>query len=115
MRTRPLAAFFLALLLTTLLLHGCRNRDNAFVIVLSGNISSLDPILSQDVPASNERVRVLLFNSLVRKNEKFEYVNELASEMPKVSDDGLSVTFTLRDNIKFHDGRPLTSADAKYT
>lgn len=115
MRTRPLAAIFLALLLTTLLLHGCRNRDNAFVIVLSGNISSLDPILSQDVPASNERVRALLFNSLVRKNEKFEYVNELASEMPKVSDDGLSVTFTLRDNVKFHDGRSLTSADAKYT
>lgn len=115
MRARPLASILLALALMTLSFVGCRNRDKAFVIVLSGNISSLDPILSQDVPASNERVRVLMFNSLIRKNEKFEYVGELASDVPKVSDDGLTVTFTLRDNVKFQDGRPLTSADAKYT
>ncbi|HEY0323686.1 MAG TPA: ABC transporter substrate-binding protein [Pyrinomonadaceae bacterium] len=115
MRTRFFVSILLVLILTALLFAGCRNKGNAFVIVLSGNISSLDPILSQDVPASNERVRVLMFNSLVRKNEKFEYVNELASEMPKVSDDGLTVTFTLRDNVKFQDGRALTSADAKYT
>jgi peptide/nickel transport system substrate-binding protein len=115
MGARSFVSIALALVMAALLLNGCRNRGEAFVIVLSGNISSLDPILSQDVPASNERVRVLMFNSLVRKNEKLEYVNELAAEMPKVSDDGLSVTFILRDNVKFQDGRPLTAADAKYT
>jgi peptide/nickel transport system substrate-binding protein len=41
-------------------------------------------------------------------------VGELASNIMR-SDDGLAYTFTLRDGVKFHDGRLLTSADAKYT
>src|SRR5918998_572101 len=56
----------------------------------------------------------LLFNSLVKKNEKFDYVPDLATDI-KRADDGLSYTFTLHDNVTFHDGRPLTSADVKYT
>ena len=54
-----------------------------------------------------------MFNTLMRKDEHLDYVPELAT--PQVSPDGLSVTFTLHDNVKFHDGKPLTSADVKYT
>ena len=116
MRARSFIAVFLIFAFMALLFNGCRDRGTAFVIALSGSeISSLDPILAKDAPASNERVRVLMFNSLVRRNENLEYVGELASEPPKTSEDGLTVTFNLRDNVKFHDGRPLTSADAKYT
>lgn len=64
--------------------------------------------------AASERVRVLMFNSLVKKDEKFDYVGELASDV-KRSDDGMTFTFTLHDGVKFQDGRPLSSADAKYT
>jgi peptide/nickel transport system substrate-binding protein len=115
MRARAIIAILLVLTLMTLSFTGCRSRGKEFVIVLSDNISTLDPVGSPTVDAASERVRVLMFNSLVRKNERFEYVNELAAEPPKVSEDGLSVTFVLRDNVKFHDGRALTSADAKYT
>lgn len=115
MRARSLCSIFLTLALTLLLTAGCRNRGNTFVVVLSDNISTLDPVGSPTVDASSERVRVLMFNSLMKKNEKYEYVNELASEMPKTSEDGLTITFTLRDNVKFHDGRTLSSADVKYT
>ena len=38
----------------------------------------------------------------------------LATEW-KVSDDGLKVTFNLKKNVKFHSGKPMTSADVKYT
>ena len=72
------------------------------------------PIGSPSVDAASERVRTLMFNSLVKKDEKFDYVGELASDI-KRSDDNLTFTFTLRDGVKFHDGRPFTSADAKYT
>lgn len=92
----------------------CRKRTNTFVIVLSDKISTIDPIGSQTIDAASERVRVLMFNSLVRKNEKFEYVPELASDIQR-SEDGLSYTFTINDGVKFHDGRLMTSADAKYT
>src|ERR1051325_8651311 len=97
-----------------LVLAGCRRRSTSFVIALGDNIRTIDPIGSPSVDAASERVRVLMFNSLVRKNEKFDYVGELASDI-KRADDGLFFTFTLHDGVKFHDGRPLTSADAKYT
>ncbi|MGH9948148.1 MAG: ABC transporter substrate-binding protein, partial [Pyrinomonadaceae bacterium] len=58
--------------------------------------------------------RNLLFNSLVKKAENFDYVGELASEI-KTSDDGKAITFVLRDNVKFHNGQEFTSADVKYT
>src|SRR5439155_13624672 len=64
--------------------------------------------------AASERVRSLMFNSLVKKDEKFDYVPEVASKIDR-SEDGLTFTFTLRDGVTFHDGRPFTSADAKYT
>jgi peptide/nickel transport system substrate-binding protein len=93
----------------------CRRRANsAFVIALGDNIRTIDPIGSPSVDAASERVRTLLFNSLVRKDEKFDYVGELAADI-KRSDDGLTHTFTLRDGVKFHDGRAMTSADVKYT
>src|SRR5204863_4025675 len=84
------------------------------VIALSDNIKTIDPIGSPSVDAASERVRALMFNSLVKKNEKFDYVPELASSIDR-SEDGLTFSFTLRDGVTFHDGRPFTSADAKYT
>ena len=93
---------------------GCRKRSDAFVIALGDNIRTIDPIGSPSTDAASERVSTLIFNRLVKKNEQFDYVGELASDI-KRSDDGLTYTFTLRDGVKFHDGRPFSSADAKYT
>jgi peptide/nickel transport system substrate-binding protein len=93
---------------------GCRRGSDAFIIALGDNIRTIDPIGSPSVDAASERVRTLIFNSLVKKNEKFDYVGELASDI-KRSDDGLTYTFPLHDGVKFHDGRVLSSADVKYT
>ena len=46
-----------------------------------------------------------MFNSLVKKNEKFDYVPDLASDIQH-SDDYLTFTFTIRDGVSFHDGSP---------
>ena len=95
---------------------GCRRNHSGgpFVIALGDNIRTIDPIGSPSVDAASERVRTLMFNSLVKKDEKFDYVGELASEV-KRAPDNVTYTFVLRDGVKFHDGRPFTSADAKYT
>ena len=105
------AGFALAL---STLASSCRRQSNVFVIALSDNVKTIDPIGSPSVDAASERVRSLMFNSLVKKDEKFDYVPELASKIDR-SEDGLTFTFTLRDGVTFHDGRPFTSADAKYT
>jgi peptide/nickel transport system substrate-binding protein len=114
---RFLKCFSLSVLLLTAILlpSACkRSQSNVFVVALSDNIKTIDPIGSPSVDAASERVRTLMFNSLVKKDDKFDYVQELASNIQR-SDDGLSFTFTLRDGVTFHDGRPFTSADAKYT
>jgi len=105
----------LLLLVSTLLAPpACRRRSDTFVIALGDNIRTIDPIGSPSVDAASERVRTLIFNSLVKKNEKFDYTGELASDI-KRSDDGLIFTFTLHDGVKFHNGQTLSSADVKYT
>ena len=115
MRFNKLACLLLTFAMLALLPSGCRKRNNtSFVIALGDNIRTIDPIGSPSVDAASERVRALMFNSLVKKNEKFDYVGELASNVQQ-SPDGTVFTFTLHDGIKFHDGRALTSADAKYT
>ncbi|MEW2132103.1 ABC transporter substrate-binding protein [Streptomyces sp. NPDC005435] len=39
---------------------------------------------------------------------------DLATDMGKVSDDGKTYTFTLRDGATWEDGKPVTSKDVKY-
>src|SRR2546427_3669113 len=116
-RLRIFKCFSLSLLLLTAIIlpSACRrSQGNVFVIALSDNIKTIDPIGSPSVDAASERVRTLMFNSLVKKDEKFDYVPELAANIQR-SEDGLVFTFALRDGVTFHDGRPFTSADAKYT
>src|SRR6267378_2178341 len=115
MRFLKASALSMLLLIAIVLPSACRRtQSNVFVVALSDNIKTIDPIGSPSVDAASERVRTLMFNSLVKKDEKFDYVGELASDI-KRSDDNLTFTFTLHDGVKFHDGRTLTSADAKYT
>jgi peptide/nickel transport system substrate-binding protein len=115
MRVRKyLSVLLVALIVALTTATSCRKRSEAFVIALSDKISTIDPIGSQTIDAASERVRVLMFNSLVKKNEKFEYVPDLASDI-KRADDGLSYTFMLNDGVKFHDGKVMSSADVKYT
>src|SRR6266498_595319 len=114
MRAYRVGRLLLLALIMAITPAGCRRHSDTFVIALGDNIRTIDPIGSPSVDAASERVRTLMFNSLVKKNEKFDYVGELAANITK-SDDCLTYTFTLHDGVKFHDGRGLTSADAKYT
>ncbi len=93
----------------------CRKANTDFVTVaLPESFSTLDTLTTTASDSAAERVRNLMFNSLVEKDANFDYVGELASDI-KTSDDGLTITFTLRDGVKFHNGKDFTSADVKYT
>jgi peptide/nickel transport system substrate-binding protein len=104
--------FLLSFLLVS---TGCGTRDATNVtIALSEKFSGLDTLSNTGTDAAADRIRNLLFNSLVKKNENFAYVGELADSID-ISDDGLSITFRLKEGVKFHDGRTLKSSDVKYT
>ncbi len=55
------------------------------------------------------------YDGLISHNEKLEPVPALASELPTVSDDGLTVTAKLRDGVKFHDGSTFEAEDVVAT
>lgn len=112
MLRRAWSSFFI-LTLVILLAAGCRTRSDIFTIAMDTQFSSLNS-LTGTADANAERLRTLMFNMLVKKNENFEYVGELASDI-KDLDNGSTISFTLRDGVTFHDGKPLTSADVKYT
>ncbi len=93
----------------------CRRNNNEFVTVaLTEKFSTFDTLTSTSSDAAADRIRTLVFNTLVKKDENFDYTGELAKEI-KTSDDGQTLTFILRDNIKFHNGNILTARDVKYT
>ncbi|MBX3245143.1 MAG: ABC transporter substrate-binding protein, partial [Acidobacteria bacterium] len=83
-------------------------------VALPESFSSLDTLTSASSDSAAERVRNLMFNALIKKNEKFEYVGELAQSIES-SEDGKTITLKLRGNVKFHNGKTFTSADVKYT
>jgi peptide/nickel transport system substrate-binding protein len=55
-----------------------------------------------------------VFNLLVNSDSELNPQPDLA-ESWKVSDDGLTYTFRLVKNAAWHDGKPFTSADVKFT
>lgn len=108
-------SFLLLLFVFVLTASTCRKRDVEYVtIALPEKFTSFDTLTMSGSDASADRVRNLIFNSLVKKDENFDYVGELAKEI-ETSPDGMTITFKLRDGIKFHNGQQFTSADVKYT
>jgi peptide/nickel transport system substrate-binding protein len=56
-----------------------------------------------------------LFDPLIGNDAVGDPFPMLAKAAPEISPDGLTYTFTLRDNLKWTDGKPLTSKDVVFT
>lgn len=68
----------------------------------------------------DDGVAFSIFDALVRITPDGEIVPNLATEVPTVengglSEDGLEWRIKLRDDVKWHDGKPFTAADVKFT
>ena len=70
----------------------------------------LNPVL--ETRANN--ATSLIFEGLVGLDARLEPVKRLAEDW-KISADKKTITFTLRKGVKFHDGKPFTSADVEFT
>ena len=79
---------------------------------------NLNPYLA--VQTASRLVRELTLDGLVGADAEGNYTPELAAEVPTVenggiSEDGMTITYTLKDGITWSDGHPFTSADVKFT
>ena len=84
-----------------------------FIEGIVGAPQSLNPLLQDGFPVDQELVD-LLFDGLTRYDADGVLTPVLA-ESWSVSDDGLSVTFRLRDDAFWHDGQRVTVADVLFT
>ena len=70
--------------------------------------------ISTVMPFMSVYNNLVVFDPKAKQNGPDVIVPELATEW-KWSDDGTKLTFKLRDRVKWHDGKPFTSADVKCT
>lgn len=74
--------------------------------------ASFNPLLATS--QSEKDLRGLLFNGLTRVDGSGMAQPDLASDW-SVSDDGLTYTFELRQDVTWHDGQPVTARDVLFT
>jgi peptide/nickel transport system substrate-binding protein len=79
---------------------------------MSGEPSGLIPMIAGESAAS--AVAGNIFNSLLKYDKNLDIEGELASVW-SVSNDQKTITFTLKPNLKWSDGKPLTSDDVLFT
>jgi len=72
----------------------------------------LDPVIAET--AVDRDVARLVFSGLMRLDRGGEIAPDLASNV-SVEQDGKVWTFTLRDDARWHDGRPVVADDVVYT
>lgn len=109
-------SWVLLILLLAGLLTGCGANDSgtgesgqSVLRYGSGDYTAINPALYE-----HGEINALLFAGLTAHNEKNEVVPGLA-ESWSFDEKTCTYTFSLRENLTFHDGEPLTSADVKFT
>ena len=100
----------------SLLLAGCTSSRPAVepggvTFLIESMPTNLDPRIGTD--AFSAHLDSMIFSSLLAHDAQMNIVADLAEtwETP----DPLTYIFHLRHGVTFHDGRPLTSADVKFT
>jgi oligopeptide transport system substrate-binding protein len=119
---KAFASIFALLLLVSAVLTGCgskgtsgdgaaKNIKQEITLNAMSEPPSLDPALASDTTSG--WIIDHLFEGLYTKNQKGEPVLGAASDV-KVSEDGKTYTFTIRDDAKWSDGDPVTAQDFEY-
>jgi peptide/nickel transport system substrate-binding protein len=96
-----------------LLLLSCSQTPDpsTLVMIIESSPTNLDPRVGVD--GQSERIDELLFDALLTRDEHFNIQPGLAERWE--NPDPLTYVFHLHHGVAFHDGRPLTSRDVKWT
>ena len=104
------------ILIPVLLLAACGNQQAAQPVVLRIGWAGSPDTLNPGTALLSEAYTIfeVVYDSMYDLELDGTYKLSLA-ESAKVSDDGLVWTFKIRDDVKFHDGQPLTAEDVIFT
>ena len=123
MTYKPLIIKYLLCFLGLSFLLSCRQSDDSSVkkrrlnFATLGVVKSLDPALAADVSSRN--MAGAIFDTLLQYNymaRPYKLEPSILSEMPSISDDGLTYIFKIRKDLYFHnDGCFSSLSDRKLT
>ena len=85
---------------------------NSIVVGITQDLDSLDPHVA--VAAGTDEVLFNVFEGLVKPDKNGNFVEAVAKSYV-ISDDAMTYTFTLRENVKFHNGDIVTVDDVVYS
>jgi peptide/nickel transport system substrate-binding protein len=115
-RTRAMATLGGAGLLLTLAMAGCDpSPDRAGGTVIMGmrtDFGGLNPITNSSL-TTDHVMKFGLFTPLIQYDEDLNPTPHLAESWEMHGD--TAITFTLRDDVFWHDGQPVTAEDVKFT
>lgn len=103
-------------------MFGCapKQETNNLTVAVVGEAESFDPVFSYD--GFTHGVLLNIYDTLIKfkGSSLTEFEPLIAKEVPSVengliSQDGRTYTFNIRNDIKFHDGTPLTAQDVEYS
>ena len=77
-----------------------------------GTVRTLDPLFASTEPERD--IDALLFRGLTRLGPDGQVVADLAQSW-QIAQNGQLYTFTLRDDVRWHDGTPVTADDVVFT
>jgi len=73
----------------------------------------LDPPMYSDTPTHN--LNLLIYDRLYDLSSDGKIVPGLAVDLPKIEENGTKYTIKIRNNVRFHDGQPLTIDDVIFS
>lgn len=87
-----------------------RKENNELVVAVGA-----EPEAGFDaITGGHGSITKLFFSTLMKRDKELGWENDLAKDY-KISDDKLTWTVTIRDDVKFTDGKPLTAEDVAFT
>ncbi len=109
----PLLCIMLAL---GLILASCGEKvernPNTFVEASIGDARRLNPVIAND--GASGTINDQVFNGLVKYDKDIKLVGDLAKSW-EISNGGKTITFYLRNGVKWHDGMEFTADDCLFT
>ena len=83
------------------------------VSALTGGIKTITPLVSSDSTASD--IQDYILEALITRDpDTLEWTGLIAKDW-KISEDGLVITFNLRNDVYFSDGEPVDSTDVVFS
>ena len=106
-----LFAYCIAFVFLAACSHAPQSDPSSLTFLIESSPTNLDPRFATD--SQSQRLDGLLFSGLLERDNQMNFHGDLAESWS--TPDPLTYVFHLRRGVRFHDGRPLTSADVKAT